>query len=294
MSSTGITDKAGPTDIDIVFSTDASKRNTEGTKLYLFLVEEDFENYNKIEDKFSAEKRQIAQNIVEALLPGRFMKGIKGQQGKWKVLSMKDAEDRVMQRFCDVRRARKAKAAKNVSPKAIKTKKSRKNPKAAKKKTPSVNKTKKSCKIVKSTNTNVSKAAKVATDTTPSTPKGEPTITRLNIVTPTNDIEKSFESIELTGSPTSVAVPIYFSTPVVEVEKDLTFSDILAMEGAVDGVLELFDDLGEPTMAHQHVIAPTNDSEMLFEPFSLDGGDGVDDLANDADMLQFLSDILKD
>ena len=66
------------------------------------------------------------------------------------------------------------------------------------------------------------------------------------------------------------------------------------MEGAVDGVLELFDDLGEPTMAHQHVIAPTNDSEMLFEPFSLDGGDGVDDLANDADMLQFLSDILKD
>ena len=213
MSSTGITDKAGPTDIDIVFSTDASKRNTEGTKLYLFLVEEDFENYNKIEDKFSAEKRQIAQNIVEALLPGRFMKGIKGQQGKWKVLSMKDAEDRVMQRFCDVRRARNAKAAK--------TKKSRKNPKAAKKKTPSVNKTKNSCKIVKSTNTNVSKAAKVATDTTPSTPKGEPTITRLNIVTPTNDIEKSFESIELTGSPTSVAVPIYFSTPVVEVEKAL-------------------------------------------------------------------------
>ena len=228
----------GPTDIDIVFTTNGAKRKTNGSRNYLLLVKKDFENYNKIEGKFSPEKRQIVRNIVEALLPGRFMIEIEGQQGQWKVLSMKDAENRVMQRFCDERadRARKAKAAKKVSPKITNKKtpkinKGTKKAKATKKLSPKVNKTKKSCK---NTNTNVSKAAKVATNTTPSTPNRGPTITRLNIVTPTSDYEKSFEPIELTGSPTSVAVPIYLTTPVVDVEKDLTSSDtLLATEGGV-------------------------------------------------------------
>lgn len=59
------------------------------------------------------------------------------------------------------------------------------------------------------------------------------------------------------------------------------------MEGAVDGVLELFDDLGEPTMAHQHVIAPTNNADM---PCSTEGG--VDDWPNDE--LQILRDLFPD
>ena len=267
MSSTGITDKAGPTDIDIAITTDGAKRKTKGSRNYLGSVKKRYEKYIKIKEKFSPKKRQIAEDIVKALLPGRFMKKDNGQ---WKVLSTEDAVDRVMQRFCDERayRARKAKAAKTTK----------------KAKVSKADKTKKSCKIVKSTNTNVSKAAKVATDTTPSTPKGEPTAARQHVITPTSDNEKSFESIELTRTPTSVAVPIYFSTPVVEVEKDLTSSDTLATVGGVDDVLELFDDLGEPTMAHQHVVAPTNDTDM---PCSTEGG--VDDWPNDE--LQILRDL---
>jgi hypothetical protein len=131
--------KVGPTNNDIVISTNRSKRDTEGTRLYLDLVKKKYENYIKIQDKFSTEKRQIARDIAASLLPGRFMKEIKGQQGQWFVLSEEEAEDRVMQRFCDERaaKARKAKAAKKVSPKGTK----KVSPKGTKKKTPKVNKT---------------------------------------------------------------------------------------------------------------------------------------------------------
>lgn len=283
--------KVGPTNNDIVISTNRSKRDTEGTRLYLDLVKKKYENYIKIKDKFSTEKRQIARDIAASLLPGRFMKEIKGQQGQWFVLSEEEAEDRVMQRFCDERaaKARKAKAAKKVSPKGTK----KVSPKGTKKKTPKVNKTKKSRKVVKYANASVSKAAKVATNTTPPTctPNREPTLARRHVITPTSDYEKSFKPIELTRTPTSVAVPtIYFPTPVVDIEKDLTSSgDTLTTQSCVDDfLLELLGDLGDPTMAHQHVITPTNGTDVPFESSSPQGS--VDDLTNE-DLLQFLGGI---
>ena len=94
--------KAGPADNDIVLTTNRFKRGTAGTKRFLLLVKEHFEEYVCIDKKISPKKRKIAEDIVDALRPGRFMKE---ENGQWKVLSTEDAVNRIIQRFCDEKRA---------------------------------------------------------------------------------------------------------------------------------------------------------------------------------------------
>lgn len=191
-----VTDR-GPTENDIVIATNGSKRRTKGTKDYLALVTQHYEEYIKIESKFSKEKKEIVQKILTTSLEtGRFMKEVEGVPGQWFVLSEKEAKERVKQRFCDETRARKKKQEAETKRVAAQAQKSVHKARVTKKATS--NKTNKSRKIVK--DAKVSKAAKVATgiNTDPPASKGGVTIVRHDAVTtPTSgtDTCKSFEPI---------------------------------------------------------------------------------------------------
>mmetsp|Transcript_18191 Transcript_18191/g.30203 ORF Transcript_18191/g.30203 Transcript_18191/m.30203 type:complete len:166 (-) Transcript_18191:264-761(-) len=161
--------KEVPNDEDIVITTNGAKRATTRTNLCREMELKYYDDYIKITNKFSPKKKQLAQELVDAL-PGRFIKEVGGQ---WIVLNEEDSVARVMQRFCDIRRARKTKASRTIAPKDIK---------------------KKSRKIIKKHNP---KLAKIATKRTAPTPEGKTTCAiREHVVTPANSIGEAFQPFD--------------------------------------------------------------------------------------------------
>ena len=266
-----VTDR-GPTENDIVIATNGSKRQTKGTRSYLALVTQNYEEYIQ-HNKFSKEKKKIVQKILTTSLEkGRFMKEVEGVTGQWFILSEEEAKERVKQRFCDETRARKKKRQEAET-------------KVAKKVTSKINKTKKFRKIVK--DAKVSKAAKVATGTKTAphtcTPKRGVTtsiVRQQNVVTPTNDDV----GVLIEHSPNfDAATTIHLPTPVVP-EKYLTPNDAFATKSSLT--------LPEP---EAETLGPPMPKEEAPLPLAEEDG-GAEGLPNidDLDLLEFLGNTLDD
>ena len=90
--------------ICIIVSTNAPK-NHVWTNFYRYLCDQYFNRYEllkKFEKKFDQRKKEICQEIIDELFPGKFVH--KKEDGQWYVLSNAQAQEKIMQRFDHIRR----------------------------------------------------------------------------------------------------------------------------------------------------------------------------------------------